>query len=87
MLSSLAFDTRVCFPTSGWLIEARNRFTSELGLEFHVYVFKTLIRLKNFSLFEFMIGALCCNLLVKQPAFFFEWKVVPQHRFYLDFNH
>ena len=60
---------------------------SELGLEFHVYVFKTLIRLKNFSLFEFMIGALCCNLLVKQPAFFFEWKVVPQHRFYLDFNH
>ena len=62
LLSSLAFDTRVCFPTSGWLIEARNRFTSELGLEFHVYVFKTLIRLKNFSLFEFMIGVLCCNL-------------------------
>ena len=47
---------------------------SELGLEFNVYVFKTLIRLKNFSLFEFMIGALCCNLLVKQPAFFSNGK-------------
>ena len=70
MSSSLAFNPRVRFPTSGWLIEARNRFTSELGLEIHVYVFKTLITLENFSLFEFIIGVLCCNLLIKQPAFF-----------------
>ena len=87
MSSSLAFNPRVRIPTSGWLIDAKRRFTSELGLEFHVYVIKTLITLKNFSLFEFMIGVLCCNLLMKQPSFFFEGKVVPQHCLYLDFNH
>ena len=74
MSSSLAFNPRVRFPTSGWLIEARNRFMSESGLEIHVYVFKTLITLENFSLFEFIIGVLCCNLLIKQPAFFSKGK-------------
>ena len=81
MSSSLAFNTRVRFPTSGWLIEAGFRIKLKLCLDFHVKIFvQDLVTLEWVFWFwlvnDFFFGLLTCEW---NNLHFFEGKVVPPY--------